>query len=106
MPPNGPSRGSLSTESETIYLSVADEHGNMVSFINSIYEYFGSGVVIPGTGFALQNRGAGFTLDEGHANELAPGKRPFHTIIPAFVTRDGDPWLSFGVMGKQDQPNQ
>jgi len=99
-----PSPGSLATESETIYLSVADEAGNMVSFICSIYEYFGSGVVIPGTGFALQNRGAGFTIEEGHANELAPGKRPFHTIIPAFVTRDGAPWLSFGVMGGSMQP--
>lgn len=99
-----PSPGSLSTESETIYLSVADEAGNMVSFICSIYEYFGSGVVIPGTGFALQNRGAGFTIEEGHPNELAPGKRPFHTIIPAFVTRDGAPWLSFGVMGGSMQP--
>lgn len=99
-----PQPGALSTESETIYLSVADEHGNMVSFICSIYEYFGSGVVIPGTGFALQNRGAGFNLEEGSANELAPGKRPFHTIIPAFVTRDGAPWLSFGVMGGSMQP--
>jgi gamma-glutamyltranspeptidase/glutathione hydrolase len=99
-----PRPGRLSMESETIYLSVADEQGNMVSFICSIYEYFGSGVVIPGTGFALQNRGAGFNLEEGSANELAPGKRPFHTIIPAFVTRDGAPWLSFGVMGGSMQP--
>ena len=99
-----PTRGSISTESETIYLSVADQYGNMVSFICSVYEYFGSGVVIPGTGFALQNRGAGFTLDEGHPNRLAAGKRPFHTIIPAFVTKDGAPWLSFGVMGGSMQP--
>lgn len=99
-----PTPGSLSTESETIYLSVADQYGNMVSFICSIYEYFGSGVVIPGTGFALQNRGAGFTLEEGHPNRIGPGKRPFHTIIPAFVTRDGEPWLSFGVMGGSMQP--
>jgi gamma-glutamyltranspeptidase/glutathione hydrolase len=96
--------GEPATRSETIYLSVADERGNMVSFINSIYEYFGSGVVIPGTGFALQNRGAGFTLEEGHPNRLGPRKRPFHTIIPAFVTRAGQPWLSYGVMGGSMQP--
>jgi len=99
-----PAPGSFSTDSETIYLSVADAQGNMVSFICSIFEYFGSGVVIPGTGFALQNRGAGFTLEVGHPNRLAPGKRPFHTIIPAFVTRDGRPWLSYGVMGGAMQP--
>ena len=99
-----PSPGELATESETTYLSVADEQGNMVSFICSIYEYFGSGVVVPGTGFALQNRGAGFTLEAGHPNRLAPRKRPFHTIIPAFVTKDGQPWLSFGVMGGAMQP--
>lgn len=96
--------GRLSMESETIYLTVADEDGNMISFINSIYEYFGSGVVIPGTGFALQNRGAGFTLEAGHPNQIGPRKRPFHTIIPAFVTKDGQPWLSYGVMGGSMQP--
>jgi gamma-glutamyltranspeptidase/glutathione hydrolase len=89
---------------ETIYLSVADREGNMVSFINSIYEYFGSGVVVPGTGFTLQNRGAGFTLEEGHPNRIGPRKRPFHTLIPGFVTRDGEPWLAFGVMGGSMQP--
>ena len=76
----------------------------MNSFINSIAWPFGSGVVVPGTGFALQNRGSGFSLEEGLANTLEPGKRPFHTLIPGFVTRtheDGtdEPWLSFGVMG-------
>jgi gamma-glutamyltranspeptidase/glutathione hydrolase len=96
--------GRLITESETIYLTVADRHGNMISFINSIYEYFGSGVVVPGTGFVLQNRGAGFTLEAGHPNQIGPKKRPFHTIIPAFVTRDDQPWLSFGVMGGSMQP--
>jgi gamma-glutamyltranspeptidase/glutathione hydrolase len=95
--------GHLMTESETIYLTVADEHGNMISFINSIFEYFGSGVVVPGTGFMLQNRGAGFTIDEG-PNQIGPNKRPFHTILPAFVTKDDQPWLSYGVMGGSMQP--
>jgi gamma-glutamyltranspeptidase/glutathione hydrolase len=90
--------------SETIYLTVADRHGNMVSFINSIYGYFGSGVVIPGTGIMLQNRGGGFTLEEGHPNRAAPGKRPFHTIIPGFVTKGGQPYMSFGLMGGAMQP--
>lgn len=101
--------GAAVTSSETIYLSAADRHGNMISFINSIYWEFGSGVVVPGTGFALQNRGAGFTLEPDLANTVGPRKRPFHTIIPAFVTRplpDGgeEPWLSFGVMGGSIQP--
>jgi len=96
-------------ESETIYLTVADAEGNMISFINSVFNYFGSAVVVPGTGFHLQNRGAGFTMEEGHPNQVAPGKEPFHTIIPAFVTRPGPdgretPWLSFGVMGGAMQP--
>jgi gamma-glutamyltranspeptidase/glutathione hydrolase len=89
---------------ETIYLSVADGEGNMVSFINSVFEYFGSGVVAPGTGFVLQNRGAGFTLEDGHPNQIAPRKRPFHTLIPGFVTKDGEPHLAFGVMGGAMQP--
>lgn len=100
--------GSPFTAGETIYLTVADAEGNMVSFINSVYGYFGSGVVIPGTGIVLQNRGAGFTMEEGHPNTVAPGKQPFHTIIPAFVTRVTDqgeePWMSYGVMGGGHQP--
>lgn len=99
-----PDPGHLATDSETIYLTVADRHGNMISFINSIFGYFGSRTVIPGTGLVLQNRGAGFTLDDGHPNQIAPNKRPLHTIIPAFVTKDGQPWLSYGVMGGSMQP--
>ncbi len=99
-----PGPGAAVTESETVYLSVTDSDGNMISFINSIFEYFGSGVVIPGTGFALQNRGAGFTLEDGHPNQVAARKRPFHTIIPGFVTKDGEPWMTFGLMGGSMQP--
>jgi gamma-glutamyltranspeptidase / glutathione hydrolase len=99
-----PDAGRLATDSETIYLTVADRDGNMISFINSIYGYFGSRVVVPGTGVVLQNRGAGFTMEEGHPNRIAPNKRPFHTIIPAFATKNGEPWLSFGVMGGSMQP--
>jgi len=94
----------LYTDSETVYLTVADQYGNMISFINSLCGYFGSGVVIPGTGILLQNRGSGFTLEVGHPNRIAPRKKPLHTIIPAFVTRDGKPLLSFGVMGGSMQP--
>jgi gamma-glutamyltranspeptidase/glutathione hydrolase len=88
----------------TVYLSAADEHGCMVSFIQSNYLGFGSGVVVPGTGVSLQNRGFGFVTDPAHPNCVAPGKRPFHTIIPAFLTRDGAPQMSFGVMGGNMQP--
>jgi len=91
-------------EGDTIYLTTADSDGNMVSLIQSNYRGMGSGVVVPGTGFGFQNRGEMFTLEAGHANDYAPGKRPFHTIIPAFVTKDGEPWLSFGVMGGAMQP--
>ncbi len=88
----------------TIYLTAADERGMMVSLIQSNYMGFGSGVVVPGTGVSLQNRGHGFTLQAGHPNQVAPGKRPFHTIIPAFLTKDGQPVMSFGVMGGNMQP--
>jgi gamma-glutamyltranspeptidase/glutathione hydrolase len=83
----------------TVYLTAADEAGMMVSFIQSNYAGFGSGIVIPETGISMQNRGAGFTLESGHPNEVGPAKRPFHTIIPAFVTQNGEPLMSFGVMG-------
>jgi len=86
-------------QGDTIYLTTADKDGNMVSLIQSNYRGMGSGVVVPGLGFGFQDRGELFSLEEGHANVYAPGKRPFHTIIPAFVMKDGKPWLSFGVMG-------
>ena len=88
----------------TIYLSAADASGMMVSFIQSNYMGFGSGVVVPGYGISLQNRGAGFSLDAGSPNCVAAGKRPFHTIIPAFLMRDGAPQMSFGLMGGNMQP--
>ena len=89
----------LPSNHDTVYLAVADAGGMMVSFIQSNYMGFGSGVVVPGTGIALQNRGAGFVLAADHPNAVGPRKRPFHTIIPGFVTRDGAPVMSFGVMG-------
>jgi len=88
----------------TIYLTAADERGMMVSWIQSNYMGFGSGVVEPTFGVSLQNRGHGFSMDERHPNVVAPGKRPFHTIIPAFLTKDGRPQMSFGVMGGHMQP--
>ncbi len=91
-------------EGGTVYLTVADKNGNMVSLIQSNYRGLGSGMVPPEMGFMLHNRGELFSLAEGHANIYAPGKRPFHTIIPAFVTKDGDPFMSFGVMGGDFQP--
>ena len=89
----------LPTSPDTVYLTAADASGMMVSMIQSNYEGFGSGIVVPGTGIAMQNRGLGFVLKPGHPNEVGPNKRPYHTIIPGFVTADGAPLLSFGVMG-------
>jgi len=88
----------------TIYLTAADENGMMVSFIQSNYMGFGSGCVEPEFGISLQNRGHGFSLKDGSPNQVAPGKRPFHTIIPGFLTQDGQPVMSFGVMGGNMQP--
>jgi gamma-glutamyltranspeptidase/glutathione hydrolase len=92
-PTGAPRRGG------TVCLSTADETGMMVSFIQSNYAGFGSGIVVPGTGISLQNRGSGFSLREGHPNEVGPKKRPFHTIIPGFVMGDGSPVMAFGLMG-------
>ena len=89
---------------ETIYLTTADKDGNMVSLIQSNYRGMGSGMVPSGLGFMLQDRGELFSLNKDDANVFAPGKRPFHTIIPAFITRNGKPWVSFGVMGGDFQP--
>jgi gamma-glutamyltranspeptidase / glutathione hydrolase len=94
----------LPTDHGTVYLTAADAEGMMVSYIQSNYMGFGSGIVVPGTGISLQNRGAGFRLEAGHPNRVAGGKRPYHTIIPGFVTRAGQPVLSFGVMGGHMQP--
>ena len=88
----------------TVYLTAADADGMMVSMIQSNYEGFGSGVVVPGTGISLQNRGTGFSATPGHPNLVGPRKRPYHTIVPAFLTRDGAPVMSFGVMGGTMQP--
>lgn len=89
---------------ETIYMTVADSEGTMISLIQSNYRGMGSGMVAPGLGFMLQDRGELFSLKRGQANTYEPGKRPFHTIIPAFVTKDGEPFVSFGVMGGDFQP--
>ncbi|MEQ8207707.1 MAG: gamma-glutamyltransferase, partial [Woeseia sp.] len=89
---------------DTIYLSVADSDGNMVSLIQSNYAGLGSGMAPGDLGFMLQNRGALFSLDPQHANVYEPGKRPFHTIIPAFVMKDGEPFMTLGVMGGSIQP--
>lgn len=96
--------GDVHRRGGTIYLTAADERGMMVSFIQSNYMGFGSGVVVPEWGVSLHNRGHGFSLDPASPNVVAPGKRPFHTIIPAFLTRDGQAQMSFGVMGANMQP--
>jgi gamma-glutamyltranspeptidase/glutathione hydrolase len=99
-----PAGDTVLEKGDTIYLTVADSDGNMVSLIQSNYGDLGSGMTPEELGFQLQNRGQLFSLKEGHANVYEPGKRPFHTIIPAFVMKDGKPWMSFGVMGGSIQP--
>jgi gamma-glutamyltranspeptidase/glutathione hydrolase len=89
---------------DTIYLTAADDKGNVVSLIQSLYESFGAGIVAGDTGIALHDRGAGFRLDARHPDQIAPGKRPLHTLVPAMVLKGGRPWLSFGVMGGDMQP--
>ncbi len=91
-------------DADTVLLCVADDEGNVVSFINSRFAGFGSGLVAGDTGIALQNRGASFSLDPDHPNHLEPGKRPFHTLIPALAKFDDDDWAAFGVMGGYMQP--
>ena len=96
--------GKLLEEGDTIYLTTADKDGNMVSLIQSNYRGMGSGMTPDGLGFVLQDRGEMFSLEEGHFNQFEGGKRPFHTIIPTFVTKEGLPWMSFGLMGGAMQP--
>jgi gamma-glutamyltranspeptidase/glutathione hydrolase len=95
---------SVIDDGDTIYMCTADDEGNMVSLIQSNYRGMGSGIVVPGLGFMFQDRGELFSMDPGHANVYVPGKRPFHTIIPGFVMKDGKPWEAFGVMGGGMQP--
>ena len=100
----GLSRPGRPAGSNTVLLVAADGDGQLVSLIQSNYDHFGSHIVVPGTGIALQNRGTAFSLQPGHPNELAPGKRPFHTIIPGFLSHAGTPIGPFGVMGAHMQP--
>jgi gamma-glutamyltranspeptidase/glutathione hydrolase len=88
---------------DTVFLAAADSSGTVVSFINSLFDLFGAGLVVPGTGIVLHSRGAGFSLEKGHPNRLAPGKRPLHTLAPAFLMKGGKPLMAFGVTGGDNQ---
>ena len=88
---------------DTVYLAAADGNGTVISFINSLFDLFGAGLVVPGTGIVLHSRGSGFSLEPGHPNRLAPGKRPLHTLAPAFLMKDGKPLMAFGVTGGDNQ---
>jgi len=101
---DNPPAGEINVGSDTTYFTVVDKDGNAVSFINSLFDAFGSGIVAGDTGIVFQNRGSAFSLDPKHPNAIAPGKRPFHTIIPAMVLKDGQLFMSFGVMGGAIQP--
>ena len=101
---DSPPPGEINVGSDTTYFTVVDKDGNAVSFINSLFDSFGSGIVAGDTGIVLQNRGSSFSLDRTHPNHLVPGKRPFHTIIPAMVFKDNKLFMSFGVMGGGIQP--
>ena len=96
-------QGLAAHHGDTVYVAAVDGEGNACSLINSIYDSFGSGLVVPGAGIALHNRGASFSLDPSHPNALAPRKRPFHTLVPGMATRDGELWLTYGVMGTMQQ---